>query len=109
MAYGDTTSLNSYDLIEKAIIEYFSTYWTFTSVQYPNVLFDPENLSSWVQLHIIPTDKSRLCMTGNVNTGLWTKGTLIVNIFVKPNTGTGSIQTYITKLVSLFNYTKLTF
>lgn len=105
---GDTTSIDTYDEIEKAIVVYFDAYWTFTSVQYPNTLFDPENLDAWVQIHIIPTEKTRLCMTGNTSTGLWTKGTVIVNIFVRPNTGTGTLQSYVTKAASLFNYTELT-
>lgn len=105
---ADTTSISIYDEIEKAIITYFNTNWTFTSVQYPNILFDPESLTSWVQIHIVPTIKRRLCLTGNKKTGLWTRGTVVINIYTRSNTGTGVIKSYVTKACSLFNYAELT-
>ena len=100
-------NMDVYKSIEAKIISYFSTNWTYTSVQYPNVTFDPNNLNSWAQIHIIPISRRRLCLGGNNDTGQLTKGTLVVNLFTRQGTGTGVIKDLVTHAMDLFNYAEI--
>jgi len=101
-------NMDVYKSLESKIISYFSSNWSYTSVQYPNVTFDPNNLSSWAQIHIIPISRRRLCLGGNNDTGQLTKGTLVVNLFTRQGTGTGVIKDLVTNAITLFNYVEIT-
>lgn len=95
--------------IEKAITEYFDTNWTTTSIQWPNTNLNTNSLSAFVQLTIVPTDKYHLILGDPTSDALiHERGLVNINIFVKPNTGSGVSQGYASTIMDLFHYTELT-
>jgi len=71
----------------ETLTEHFATQWAAeTEIAWPNVEFDPANMDEWVRFTILHGDAEQKSAGGSVNLHR-SYGTLIIQIFVKPDSG----------------------
>lgn len=65
----------------------FEAQWAaLTPVAWPNVKFDPDEYEEWVRLVVLNGDANQASMGNDVNLHRF-QGTVVVQIFVEPNSG----------------------
>lgn len=95
-----------FDDIEEKIFKKLSDNWSATSISWPNVNLDVTSLSAWVEPYILWVDRFQQTITGD-NSGQRIKGILHINIYVKPNKGTGLTKEYMDTLTDIFNHAEV--
>ena len=72
--------------IHKDVTAAFKVFWTYTSIAWPNLKFDPSSLGEWVRLSVIPADSDQKSMGGSTNVHRQ-YGTVLIEIFIDQDSG----------------------
>ena len=99
----------SYVSLRQAIEARFNTNWTFTPIQWPNKDFDPNESryvgtfdigGNWVRLAINTNEPDQVSVGGTPLKRVY--GIISVSVFVPFNTGTGSADSLVDSVASIF-------
>lgn len=81
--------------------------WTATDIQRPNQDFAPGDADAWISWSNRLADSYRFVIGPARQKGVMMKGLFIIEIFVKPNTGSGLAMEYADDLRDLFEEIQL--
>lgn len=101
--------------VEKELYEYLSTYWTSTPIAYQNVIEKdweetgqpllPSGEKDFISVRIDMHSSKAISVPGTCRREY---GSLHFEVWVKQETGTRALRTYIDALIAMFEYTHFT-